>query len=191
MNTPLAKVLHQVTHHDRDEAGYTFYLSTLRKYPEMLNEVLSLYGTYNELETADMANNLAAQENKLDTLILESRAANAHVSAIENEHLEAMRRHANAQATVTNRNNELSERRFELEHSHGLLTRAELAEREKRVAEAQQAAAKAEMAESQEVNKLQLAYRALNEARAAAAGALSAARQCKAEIEQLKGGKPN
>jgi hypothetical protein len=65
------------------EVEYTFYLSELKKHPDLLNEVLSLFETYQELEAADKTARIAELRSNRNRLIEESRKARATISKAE------------------------------------------------------------------------------------------------------------
>jgi chromosome segregation ATPase len=189
VKTQVAELLHQTHYYNEGQGEVAFYLSGLKRHPDLLSQVSSLYDTYKQREVVDKAADIAALEEKLDRLIEASRKARAKVSAVENEQLEAARKHANAESALTNRSSECEALTFGIRNSVGLFTRAELADRQSQIDKAKQLVEKAAFAESYAVTEFRTVIGRLDEARAAWQAAIHAANDCKGELNRLLGKK--
>jgi hypothetical protein len=161
----------------------------LRKHPDLLSEVLSVFATYNERVAADKANRIAVVENNPDNLIEAARVERAKLSSIENAQLEAARNHARVESILTNRANERNSIVWAIEQSVGLVTRAEQADRREQIAKAEYLVEMAQQDEIQAFSGVQFAKGDRDRAYAAWQAAEGKAKECKAELDILMGRK--
>ena len=188
MSTPIAPfAFEEPDYYDKNFRAVTFYFPRGYKYPELEQEVLSLRHEHRENEAADKAAHIEKLETQLDDLIDKKRLATAKLSLAENAHLEAVRQHANAESTLTNRTTERTQIKWSIQERVGLRKRSEKADDEARITKAQTWVDKAAMADSEAVTALRYAIRDVEEARAALVVATRAALVTKGELDRLNG----